>query len=287
MYKILFFLFLCAPLFAQSDYFEQLESKYDFFMNDAQFEQAILVANEMKEWALQNEGKRSKKYLSSLQKLSETYMNKEDYVNAVFYFRTLLALEPENQEALINLGASVIYWGELKLSEVNDETDLQAIYPEILNMFSDGVNAFEKLKILNPKNPYLKDNLVAAYRIRGKFYGQNLQKIVEATSDLEKSNLYAEEKDVEVLRLLGVAYGFSGVLAVDNPKLSKEYNLKAIDVLHKALEIAPDYVPSIYNLEIAYRELAKKDTKNKEKYLAKADELNKQWKKLDPDYSPN
>jgi len=287
MYKILFFLFLSASLFAQSVYFEQLESRYYFFMKDAQFESAIFVANEMKEWALQNEGKLSKKYLSSLQKLAGAYMTIKDYYNAVFHYRTLLALEPENQEALIDFGASVIYWGELKLSEVNEQTDQEAIYSEILNMFSDGVKAFEKLKILNPKNPYLKDNLVAAYRIRGKFYGQNLQKIVEAISDLEKSNLYAEEKDVEVLRLLGVAYGFSGVLAVENPKLSKDYNLKAIDFFQKALKLAPDYVPTIYNLEIAYREMAKKDTKNKDKYLAKADDLNKQWKKLEPDYSPN
>ncbi len=282
MYKILFFLFLSAPLFAQSDYFEQLESRFEFFMNDSQFETAILVANEMKEWALQNEGKKSKKYFSSINKLAGAYLRNEEYANAAFYYRNLLNIEPNNEDVLIDLGASVIYLGDYKLNQIDENSNLS----EILGLYTEGIEAHEKLKRLNPKNPYLKDNLVAAYRIRGKFYGQNLQKLSEALADLEKANFYASGKDVEVLRLLGVAYGLSGVLA-DNLKLSMKYNLKAIESLQKALKIAPDYVPSIYNLEIAYRELAKKDTKNKDKYLSKAVELNKQWKKLDPDYSPN
>jgi hypothetical protein len=287
MYKILFFLFLSVPLFAQSDYFGELESRFEFLMNDSQFEKAILVANEMKLWALQNEGKKSEKYFNSMEKLAGAYLRNEEYANAALNYRNLLNIEPNNEDVLIDLGASVIYLGEFKMNKIDDDSDLTSIHSEVLGLYTEGIDAFEKLKRLNPKNPYLKDNLVAAYRIRGKFYGQNLQKIVEAVSDLEKSNLYAEEKDVEVLRLLGVAYGLSGVIAVENPKLSMEYNLKAIESLQEALKIAPDYVPSIYNLEIAYRELTKKDTKNKDKYLSKADELNKQWKKLDPDYSPN
>lgn len=286
MYKILFFLFLSAPLFAQSDYFEQLESRFEFFMNDSQFETAILVANEIKEWALQNEGKKSKKYFSSINKLAGAYLRNEEFANAALNYRNLLDLDPKNEDVLIDLGASVIYLGEFKMNKIDDDSDLTSIHSEVLGLYTEGIDAFEKLKMLNPKNPYLKDNLVAVYRIRGKFYGQNLQKLSEALADLEKANFYASGKDVEVLRLLGVAYGLSGVLA-DNLKLSMKYNLKAIESLQKALKIAPDYVPSIYNLEIAYRELAKKDTKNKDKYLSKAVELNKQWKKLDPDYSPN
>ena len=155
-------------------------------------------------------------------------------------------------------------------------------------LYNEAIRAYNEVKRLRPDHPDVPVNLTASYRTRGKLHGEKLGNIPLALKDLEDANVYAKDKDVEVLRLMGVAYGISGIIAAQqgNLKLSLGYHTNAVNALEKALKIAPNFVATVFNLEVAYREMAKLSPDKANEYVPRANELNAKWKEIDPSYNP-
>jgi hypothetical protein len=219
---------------------------------------------------------------------------KQIYIDAIDYSKIILRKYPDYQYAMLLLGNSSIYLGNILEAEGDElrkqeEAGASGKYVEAFSKYSISIKTYEDILRINPKHRDMPTNLTAAYRTRGKLNGEKLGKIKEAVYDLEKANEWGKNKDVEVLRLLGVAYGISGLISSqnDNNNEAIDFAEKSIETLEKAVEIAPNYVPSLYNLEVAYRELSKLKPSKSKTYLSKADLCNSKWKKIDPEYSPN
>jgi tetratricopeptide (TPR) repeat protein len=203
-------------------------------------------------------------------------------------------IHPTYNNAWLLFGNANYHLGSLReaeadsLKKMGNQQGANAKYTETIKYYNDAINAFNEVNRLRPDHPDVPTNLTAAYRSRGKLFGEKLGNLPEALKNLEASNSFAKDKDVEVLRLLGVAYGISGIMSAQAGNGQEAFNnhSKAVNALEKALKIAPNYVPTIFNLEVAYREMAKLDQANIPKYLSRADELNALWKKIDPGYNP-
>jgi tetratricopeptide (TPR) repeat protein len=108
--------------------------------------------------------------------------------------------------------------------------------------------------------------------------GQYLQQIDPSIASIEKALTYSKN-DFESFRLLGIAYGIKGMQLEGQGRLQEAVNshYTAIKYLEKALDINPNAVPILYNMEIAYRKLNLPE---------KVAEYNSRWKAIDPTYDP-
>jgi hypothetical protein len=215
------------------------------------------------------------------------------YKAAVNYSTNAISIHPTYNNAWLLYGNAHVYLGNIREAEADSlkkvsSPETSKKYSETLNFYNVAINAYNEVFRLRPDHPDVPVNLTASYRTRGKLYGEKLGNIGEALKDLEMANKWGKDKDVEVLRLLGVAYGMSGIISAQqgNLNFSKEFHTKAIASLEKALKIAANYVPTIFNLEVAYREMARLNPDKSNEYISKANELNVKWKELDPNYSP-
>ena len=217
----------------------------------------------------------------------------ELYKAAINYSTNAISIHPTYNNAWLLYGNAHVYLGNIREAEADSlkkisSPETSKKYTETLNLYNIAINAYNQVDTLRPDHPDVPVNLTASYRTRGKLYGEKLGNIPAALKDLEQANKWGKDKDVEVLRLMGVAYGMSGIKAAEigNLKQALDYHANAVISLEKALKIAPNYVPTVFNLEIAYREIARLNPEKANEYIPKANELNARWKKLDPSYNP-
>ena len=131
---------------------------------------------------------------------------------------------------------------------------------------------------LRPDHPDIVQNYQVTYREKGKLLGQRMGRMKESIEALQNSLKY-NDKDTETLRLLGVASGITGMQLQSKGLFaeSAEQNRRAIDYFVKALDVTPNNVPILYNLEVAYRVTGQ---------IEKAVETNARWKEINPEYNP-
>jgi len=159
-----------------------------------------------------------------------------------------------------------------------DPNTRNRLFGEALTYFNNGLACYKQVKRLRPNHPDIKRNFGVVYRDRGKLLGQRLGQIDASIQSLERSLEYTE-RDLETFRLLGVALGMRGMQLQQQGLLeaATQSHLKAIEYFNKALEMNPNNVPILYNLEVAYRVLNQPE---------KVEEYRKRWMEIDPDYNP-
>lgn len=146
-------------------------------------------------------------------------------------------------------------------------------YESSLNYLNKGIAAYEKLGELRPDHPDYKQNLAVSWREKGELQGRYLGDLDACIQSLKKATDY--KLDLETVRLLGVAYGIKGE------------HFKAIESFEKGLEIDDRNLAILYNLEIAYRQLAAIHQGQKAtKYSEMADSYQIKWRAIDPNYQP-
>jgi len=111
--------------------------------------------------------------------------------------------------------------------------------------YEESIENYEKCLKINPTRPFLLTNLSMAYREAGKYFGEQKHDILKAIEYLSKS-YQLNPKEVETLRLLGVANGISGE------------SENALNWFIKASELDPNNASVWWNLGSAYGNLGKK-----------------------------
>lgn len=144
-------------------------------------------------------------------------------------------------------------------------------YESALKHFNIGIEAYENLAKYRPDHPDYRHNLTVTWREKGELQGRYLGDLDACIQSLEKATSY--QQDLETLRLLGVAYGMKGV------------HSKAIESFKKGLELDDRNLAILYNLEIAYRQLAAINQGDKAiEYSEMADSYQIKWRAIDPNY---
>lgn len=158
-------------------------------------------------------------------------------------------------------------------------SDKQALIKEAFELTNAGLKSYAMVQELRPNHASIHQNLGIAYRIRGKILGQYFNDLTNSIIALEQSINY-NPNDVETLRLVGVAYGIRGVQFQQTGKLEagQSSHIKAKESFEKAINIQPNNVPVLYNLQMAYTQLGN---------MVKAEEIRQRWMALDPDYNPS
>lgn len=194
---------------------------------------------------------------------------------------TATQLHPTYNNAWLLRGNANVMLGGVKKQEGANNTNPQtkrSLFEEALKYYDAGIQAYNEVLRLRPDHPDVHRNLGVVYRDRGNLLGQHLGQIDASIASIEKSLTYSN-KDFESFRLLGIAYGIKGMQLQQAGRLQEATNshYTAIKNLEKALEITPNAVPILYNLEIAYRQLNQPE---------KVEEYHQRWKKIDPEYDP-
>ena len=216
------------------------------------------------------------------------------YVRALYHSKEAVELHPTYNNAWLLLGNAHVFISNIKESMADSakaKLDFQKsneLYVESKYRLDSAITAYQEVKRLRPDHPDVPINLTAAHRSRGKLLGEKLGKVSEALADLEEANKYSKGNDLEVLRLLGVAYGITGMTYQNQGLIAPaiQNHQRAIQALEKALALSPNYAPTWYNMEIAYRQLLLLDAANANIYTQKVIECNEKWKSIDPNYSP-
>jgi tetratricopeptide (TPR) repeat protein len=192
---------------------------------------------------------------------------------------TAVQLHPTYNNAWLLRGNANVMLGNI-YQQKGAATPAQAaaFYQQALTYYNEAVKSYEEVLRLRPNHPDVNRNFSVVYRDRGKLLGQYMGQVDQSIASLDKSLEY-RATDVEVLRLLGVAYGIKATQLQQQGRLEEAlpYHQKAIEYFNKGLELNPNSVPLLYNIEIAYRILRDE---------AKALEYNQRWKAIDPNYDP-
>ena len=131
---------------------------------------------------------------------------------------------------------------------------------QYLKKFDEAIQFYNQALQLDSEYSDAENNLTLAYRNGGKHHG-------EVTRNIQKSIQYLEiahqrdSKDIETLRLMGIAYGMSG------------NGSKAVEFLEKALKLQPDNPSIMFNLGIALSNFGQAE---------RGAQLMKKAKELDP-----
>lgn len=195
---------------------------------------------------------------------------------------TATNLHPTYNNAWLLRGNANVMLGGIRKQEGLNNANAQAkktLFEEALKYYDAGIQAYNEVLRLRPEHPDVRRNLGVVYRDRGNLLGQYLGQIDASIASIEKSLTYSK-KDFESFRLLGIAYGIKGIQLQQAGRLQEATNshYTTIKNLEKALEINPNSVPILYNMEIAYRQLNLPD---------KVEEYNSRWKTIDPTYDPS
>lgn len=144
-------------------------------------------------------------------------------------------------------------------------------YETALVHLDQAIAFYEEFYQYQPKHPIITEQLALCFREKGEIQGRYLQKLDACIESFQKSINY--KKDVESYRFLGVAYGI------------KAEHFKAIEAFEAALKLDERNLAILYNLEVAYRQLATNSPMEKLKeYTEKADSYHIKWKSIDPNY---
>lgn len=195
---------------------------------------------------------------------------------------TATNLHPTYNGAWLLRGNANTTLGILAEAQGATATDPQTqrdIYIKSLEYYNSGIEAYLEVQRLRPDHPDVKQNMGVVYRDRGKLLGQRLGNVNESIASIEKSLTFSI-KDFESFRLLGVAYGIRGIQFQQSNRLedATASHYTAISYFEKALEMNPNSVAILFNLEVAYRQLG-----NEQKFM----EMNAKWKEIDPNYDPS
>jgi tetratricopeptide (TPR) repeat protein len=190
-------------------------------------------------------------------------------------------LHPTYNNAWLLRGNANVMLGnitEIEATNNQDPASKNTIYLKALAYFDKGIQAYNEVTRLRPDHPDVQRNFSVVYRDKGKLLGRRLNRLNESIASLEQSLTYSK-KDFECFRLLGVAYGMKGIFFQGNGQGQSGINshYKAIEYFEKALEMNPNSVPILFNMEMAYRHLNLADS---------VQEINQRWKAIDPNYNP-
>jgi len=202
--------------------------------------------------------------------------------DALNYSVKATTLHPTYNNAwLLRGNANVMLGGmaEVEGGANQDQNARQTLFNNALKYFDEGIRSYKEVLRLRPDHPDVNRNFSVVYRDRGKLLGQRMGLLDQSIASIEKSLEFAD-KSFESFRLLGVAYGMKGVQFHQQGRNqeSVQSHYKAINYFEQALEIAPNSVPILFNLEVAYYQLG--DT-------AKINEYHNRWMAIDPKYDPS
>lgn len=186
-----------------------------------------------------------------------------------------------NNAWLLRGNANVMLGGitEKEGAQNQNAASRTTLFKQALAYYDAGIKAYNEVMRLRPDHPDVKRNFGVVYRDRGKLLGQHLRQLDASMASIEKSLTYSKQ-DFESFRLLGVAYGMKGMQLQQMGKQTEGVasHYKAISYFEKAVEMSPNSVPILYNLEIAYRHLNQ---------MEKVAEYHNRWKEIDPNYDPS
>jgi len=201
---------------------------------------------------------------------TENDVKKEEILSrALRHSKNAIALHPTYNNAWLLYGNANVMLGNLR-DKVN-KLDTALVF------YNEAIRAYTEVNRLRPDHADVPVNLTVAYRDKGKLLGQKMGRLPEAIQAFEASNKWAKGRDIEVLRLMGVAYGISN------------NHQKAIESFTQALAVLPNNAAVLFNLEVAYQQLAAMSVNNptkQQEYMAKALEYQQKWKEVDPNYDP-
>jgi tetratricopeptide (TPR) repeat protein len=126
-----------------------------------------------------------------------------------------------------------------------------------LQQFELSVQYYEQALRLDPDYEEARANLGITYREAGRYFGEQKGDVAKALDYLNKA-YQMRPGEYETLRLLGVAYGFSGQGA------------KAVEFFSKALAADPQNADAFYNLGTAYYNQGEIEKANENFQQAKA-----------------
>jgi tetratricopeptide (TPR) repeat protein len=218
----------------------------------------------------------------SANRVTNLMVRKSMVEKALGHSITATQLHPTYNNAwLLRGNANVMLGGVKKLEGMNatNPTAKRAFFDSALKYYNEGIVAYNEVLKWRSDHPDVRRNMGVVYRDRGSLLGQHLQQIEPSIASIEKALTYIKT-DFESFRLLGIAYGVRGMGLQGAGRLQEAVNshYKAISYLEKALEINPNAVPILYNMEIAYRQLNQPE---------KIEAYNKRWKAIDPTYDPS
>jgi tetratricopeptide (TPR) repeat protein len=127
-----------------------------------------------------------------------------------------------------------------------------------LRDYETAIEQYKNCLQLDPNDPDANSNLALAYRSAGQYYGEEKQDLSSAVRYLNKA-YEMNPNDYETLRLLGVAYGFSG------------RSDQAIRFFKQALQMKAGEARSYYNLGAAYMQNGQLDSG--QVYMERAKEI--------------
>ena len=136
---------------------------------------------------------------------------------AVGYLKRAIEIHPNYKNAYLILGNAQFY----------------------LKQYVDAIQSFERTLTIDPNFKDARNNLAICYREAGKYYGQEKNDIPNALLYLEKA--YQEmPNDYETVRLMGIAYAYSG------------NNEKALEYFLKGTKLEPSNAGAFVNLGNIY-----------------------------------
>ncbi|MFK7796235.1 MAG: tetratricopeptide repeat protein [Aureispira sp.] len=201
---------------------------------------------------------------------------------ALLHSRIATHLNANKANFWLLLGNAHIRLAEVKLEPLEDKTELNSalrteIAEEALAHYRRAVVAYKKVEKLRPTHPDIEQNMSVAYRETGKVLGKYLGQLDESIVSLENAIFY--KKDINSYRLLGVATGIKAVQLDPEGKKeeSKAMHQKAIQYFEKALEIDPEAIAVLYNLQMAHHFLGNMD---------QAALYREKWQAINPNYNP-
>jgi tetratricopeptide (TPR) repeat protein len=197
---------------------------------------------------------------------------------ALIHSKISVKLCPHFNNAWLLLGNAHILLANALIKEARstDSETKNTLLQTALLGFEDAIIAYNQVVKLRPNHPDINRNFSILYRDRGELLGKYLGQLDAAILSLEASLEYRD--DFDTFRLLGVSNGIKGVQLQSEglADKSKEAHGLAIFYLKKALEIKPDRVPILYNLQVAHLQIGAYE---------KAEEYKAKWKAIDPDYN--
>jgi CHAT domain-containing protein/Tfp pilus assembly protein PilF len=125
MRQVIFLFFILASLGvrAQDRSYEQMEVDYNRFKSEGMKDSVLLVAREMNEWALKNEGDTSLRYASSFRYIGNGFSDEDSAL--VYYEKSIDALINQNRYASLDHALVLFNLGGLFARKENDQKAIQ------------------------------------------------------------------------------------------------------------------------------------------------------------------
>ncbi len=215
-------------------------------------------------------------------RISSLSVKRDTLRSALQHSITATKLHPTYNNAWLLQGNANVMLGNVteRIAEQNtSQQERQQLFEQSLQYYTQAIAAYQKVLVLRNDHPDIRRNIAVAYRDQGKILGQRRNDIAGSIAALSKSIEYAPSSDMETLRLLGVANGIRGMQLQQSNQLdaATQAHHLALDYFLQAAELAPNNLPIMYNIEIAYSVLNLPE---------KAAEYTAKRMAIDPNYDP-